>query len=288
MQSCGQSSGEASPSQVAAPLLPLSDTTSPEAAKEYFHRSLQMCWWSQWQVHPCASTLRTKHSLSLFTPHTWFPLLTRTLWRLSWTLWSLKASSHLLAMTYLLGVILWSSWRRLMVVYKSPQTCPGLNRQVSCPAHPSPMLFAATWRVSPQAQYLTTTDALCGYWQTSLAEKDQPLTTFITPYGRFRYLRGPMGFAATGDSFCRQGDLALQGVLQCVKVVDDILLYDEDYMAHLCRTNLILARCRAHGITLNAEKFVLAAPKVRFCGYQLSSDGIAADPEKGFGHSWAW
>ncbi|KAG0715035.1 Retrovirus-related Pol polyprotein from transposon opus [Chionoecetes opilio] len=42
----------------------------------------------------------------------------------------------------------------------------------------------------------------------------------------------------------------------------------------------VLARCRAHGVTLNAEKFVLAAPKVRFCGYQLSHDGIAADPEK--------
>ena len=35
-----------------------------------------------------------------------------------------------------------------------------------------------------------------------------------------------------------------------------------------------------HGITLNAEKFVLTAPQVHFCGYQLSNDGIAADSEK--------
>ena len=41
-----------------------------------------------------------------------------------------------------------------------------------------------------------------------------------------------MGFAATGDVFCQRNDLVLQGVLQCVKVVDDILLYDEDYTAH--------------------------------------------------------
>lgn len=89
-----------------------------------------------------------------------------------------------------------------------------------------------------------------------------------------------MGFAATGDAFCRRGDLALQGVMQCVKVVDDILLYDEDYTEHLRRVNEVLARCRAHGITLNAEKFVLAAPKVLFCSYELSQDGIAADPNK--------
>ena len=51
-------------------------------------------------------------------------------------------------------------------------------------------------------------------------------------------------------------------------------------MAHLCHVNQVLARCRAHRITLNAKKFDLTAPNVRFYGYQLSSDGIAADPEK--------
>ncbi|XP_045135677.1 uncharacterized protein LOC123518742 [Portunus trituberculatus] len=94
------------------------------------------------------------------------------------------------------------------------------------------------------------------------------------------YLRGPMGFAATGDAFCLRGDIALQGVPQCVKVVDDILVYDEDYFTHLRHVNDILARCRTHGITLNAKKFVLAAPSVSFCGYRLSHDGIAADPDK--------
>lgn len=33
-------------------------------------------------------------------------------------------------------------------------------------------------------------------------------------------------------------------------------------------------------ITLNAEEFSLAVPKVPFCGYILSERGIAADPEK--------
>lgn len=62
-----------------------------------------------------------------------------------------------------------------------------------------------------------------------LAEEDQHLTTFITPYGRFQYCRGLMGFAATGDAFCLRGDMAFQGLQNCVKVVDDILLYDEDF-----------------------------------------------------------
>ena len=155
-----------------------------------------------------------------------------------------------------------------------------LNNQVSRPAHPSPTPFAAIRSVNPKARYFTTADALCGYWQIELAEEDQHLTTFITPYGRFKHCRGPMGFAATGDAYCLRGDRALQGVSNCVKVVDDILLYDEDYSAHLHRINEVLTRCRTYGITLNKDKFVVAAPAVNFCGYTLSEEGISADQEK--------
>lgn len=155
-----------------------------------------------------------------------------------------------------------------------------LNSQVSRPAHPSPTPFSAIRSVKPGTKYFTTVDALHGYWQLELAAEDQHLTTFITPYGRYKYLRGPMGFAATGDDFCRRGDVALQGITNCVKVVDDVLLYDEELLPHLSRVNEVLARCRASGITLNAEKFALAKPAVTFCGFVLSTDGISADPEK--------
>ncbi|ROT64573.1 hypothetical protein C7M84_017479 [Penaeus vannamei] len=40
-----------------------------------------------------------------------------------------------------------------------------------------------------------------------------------------------MGFAATGDAYCLRGDLALQGITNCVKVVDDILLFDKGIAA---------------------------------------------------------
>ncbi|XP_064122521.1 uncharacterized protein LOC135226741 [Macrobrachium nipponense] len=89
-----------------------------------------------------------------------------------------------------------------------------------------------------------------------------------------------MGFSATGDAYCLRGDMALQGVPNCVKVVDDILLSDEDLPSHLQHMHQMLTRCRQYGITLNKEKFTVAAPKVNFCNYVLSSDGIAADPDK--------
>ncbi|XP_064087273.1 uncharacterized protein K02A2.6-like [Macrobrachium nipponense] len=155
-----------------------------------------------------------------------------------------------------------------------------LNSQVARPTHPSPTPHDAVRNISPTAKYFTTADALHGYWQMELAEEDRHLTTFITPYGRFQHCRGPMGFSATGDAYCLRGDMALQGVPNCVKVVDDILLSDEDLPSHLQHVHQMLTRCRQYGITLNKEKFTVAAPKVNFFGYVLSSDGIAADPDK--------
>ncbi|XP_076044716.1 uncharacterized protein LOC143027329 [Oratosquilla oratoria] len=155
-----------------------------------------------------------------------------------------------------------------------------LNSQVTRPTHPSPTPFAAVRSVTPSARFFTTADALHGYWQMDLAEEDQRLTTFITPYGRYKHCRGPMGFAATGDAYCLRGDAALQGVANCVKVVDDVLLFDDDLPSHFRRIHHMLTRCRDHGITLNKEKFTVAAPSVGFCGYRLSADGISADEDK--------
>ena len=108
-----------------------------------------------------------------------------------------------------------------------------LNSQVCRPTHPSPTPIAAVRSVTPSARFFTTADALHGYWQMELAEEDRHLITFITPYGCFYHCPGPMGFAATGDAYCLRGDMALQGVTNCVKVVDDILLFDDDLPAHL-------------------------------------------------------
>ena len=100
-------------------------------------------------------------------------------------------------------------WCHLLVAVPKPNSgvrittdLSHLNKQISRPVYLSPTPFAAIRSVDPQAQYITTVDALQKTWQLELAEEDQPLTTFITPYGCFKYLYGPMGFAATGDAFC--------------------------------------------------------------------------------------
>ncbi|XP_068207506.1 uncharacterized protein [Palaemon carinicauda] len=228
--------------------LPISATTSPSAAKEYFLREFK-------DVLVSKEDLRTAPLKPMAGPP--------------------------------MRIYLKDVWCHPLVVVAKNGTgvritvnLTKLNSQVSRPAHPSPTPYTAIRSVDRKSRFFTTADALYGYWQMELAEEDRHLTTFITPYGRFIHCRGPMGFAATGDAFCLRGDMALQVVQNCVKVIDDLLLYDEDYVTHLHRIHEVLTRCRKFGITLNKDKFVVAAPSVNFCGYTLSGDGISADHQK--------
>lgn len=49
------------------------------------------------------------------------------------------------------------------------------------------------------AKYFTVMDAMKGYHQCPLDEKSQALTTFITPFGRYKYLQAPYGLLSIAN-----------------------------------------------------------------------------------------
>ena len=56
------------------------------------------------------------------------------------------------------------------------------------------------------AKYLTVIDFKKCYWQCLLDEENSYLTTFNTPYGRFRFVRLPFGVNVSGDAVQRKTD----------------------------------------------------------------------------------
>ena len=155
-----------------------------------------------------------------------------------------------------------------------------LNKFVKRPLHPSTTPREAVSNIPVASKYFSTLDAKSGYWQLPLHEESQHLTTFLTPWGRFKFLRAPMGLVSTGDEYCRRGDLAFEGLDNIVKVVDDILVHDESFEEHASRLRSLLDRCRHNQITLNEKKFCCAENEVSYCGFNLSSDGKQVDPGK--------
>ena len=155
-----------------------------------------------------------------------------------------------------------------------------LNKFVKRPGYPLVTPKDVVSQIPNETKYMSTFDATHGYWQLPLDEQSQPLTTFMTPWGRFKFLRAPMGLVSTGDEFCRRGDAALAGLPNVKKVVDDILVHSGDFKSHVEQVWAFLCRCREHNITLNRKKVKFSKDQVKFVGYVITRDGIAVDPEK--------
>ena len=64
-------------------------------------------------------------------------------------------------------------------------------------------------RSVPRNTYKTVTDAWNGYHSVPLRNEDWHLTTFITPWGCYRYCRNPQGFVGAGDGNNRRFDAVL-------------------------------------------------------------------------------
>ena len=77
-----------------------------------------------------------------------------------------------------------------------------LNKAIKRPYYPVPTLNDVTSELAG-AKHFSVLDARSGYWQIKLSDTSSSLTTFNTPFGRFRYLRMPFGVNSTQDVFQR-------------------------------------------------------------------------------------
>ena len=137
-----------------------------------------------------------------------------------------------------------------------------------------------------KAKIFSTFDLCHGYWHISLDEDSSYLTTFDTPFGRYRWLRLPFGTKISSEMFQRRLYQAIGDIKGLLNIADDILIYGEgdtpeaasqDHDHNLVR---FLERCRSVGIKLNPDKCKLQRTQVPFMGHLVTDEGIKPDPEK--------
>ena len=76
----------------------------------------------------------------------------------------------------------------------------------------------------PQGSYKTFTDAWEGYHFVPLYTENSKLTTFVTPFGLYRYLTNPQGNHVSGDAYNKRFDEVTADVQNVHRQVDDSLL----------------------------------------------------------------
>ena len=92
--------------------------------------------------------------------------------------------------------------------------------------------------------FFTILDARSGYWNIKLGTKSSYLTTFATPYGRYRFLRLPFGLNCAQDVFQRKVDETFGDIPGVTGIADDIVVvgYQEDGKDHDANLKAVLER----------------------------------------------
>ena len=127
--------------------------------------------------------------------------------------------------------------------------------------------------VVPMNTKKTTLDAWNGDHSVLLADDAKDATTFITEWGRYRYLRAPQGFHGSNDGNTKRFDDITNDFPRVRRCVDDSLLWDDNTASAFWHTMKYIKLCGDNGIVFNPTKFEFAKDTIEFAGFDVTADG---------------
>ena len=110
----------------------------------------------------------------------------------------------------------------------------------------------------------TKLDANEGFWQIPLTKEPRPLTTSITPFGRYQFNALPFGITSAPDLFQKHMNALLANLKDVFCLMDDVLVYGENQRVHDKRLEAVLQRIKAAGMTLNSDKRIVSKSQLKF------------------------
>ena len=124
-------------------------------------------------------------------------------------------------------------------------------------------------------QYATALDLNMGYYHIRLDPDSQKLCTIIFPWGKYQYLRLPLGVSVSADIFQERMSGLMQGLEFARTYIDDLLcLSNSTFEDHLDKLEQILKRLKEAGLKVNAAKCTWATAQIEYLGYWITRKGI--------------
>ena len=135
-----------------------------------------------------------------------------------------------------------------------------LNENVRRERHPLPAVEQTMAQIAG-SKVLSKLDANSGFWQIPLSPESSPLTTFITPFGRYCFNRLPFGITSAPEHYQRRMAAIFQGLDGVVCLMDDVLVHGRTQQEHDERLHAVMAKLQESGVTLNRENVPSLNPK---------------------------
>jgi hypothetical protein len=120
-----------------------------------------------------------------------------------------------------------------------------------------------------------------GYYTIRLHPDSQKLCIFFTPFGKYQYLRLPMGIPCSPDIFHENMSDLMQHLDFVRTYLDDILIISSGTLDdHLEKMEIVFKILSDKGLRVNAEKSTFCAEEFEYLGYWISKSGIQPIPKK--------
>ena len=179
-----------------------------------------------------------------------------------------------------------TDWVSSMVIVQKPngqiRICidpKDLNTAIGREYYPMPTIEEVSTRLK-NARMFTVLDAKNGFWQIPLDDKSSMLTCFNTPFGRYRWLRMPLGSNSEPEFWQRTMNQFVDGLAGTEVIHGDFLIVgcgtnDEEAGIGLDKNmRAFFDRARERNLRLNAEKMKLKMTEV------LTREGLRVAPKK--------
>ena len=160
-----------------------------------------------------------------------------------------------------------------------------LNRAIRREHYQLPTIDEVASRLTG-AKKFTLCDAKDGFHQILLDDASSFLTTFNTPFGRYRWARMPFGISSAPEVWQRRMHEFVENLEGVEVIADDFLIAgfgetDAEVNSSLEKNErAFFKKCREWNLKLNKLKLKRSQTEVRFMGHLLTPDGLKADPAK--------
>lgn len=130
------------------------------------------------------------------------------------------------------------------------------------------------------ATYFSRLDFKNGFHQCEIHPDSRAITTFISPWGLFRYKRLLFGVNCAPEMFQKIVEQILVGCKNTLIFIDDIVVYGKTEIEHDESLQAVLTALKKRNVLLNTLKCVFKKTEIVFLGHRLSKDGVQPTDDK--------
>ena len=155
-----------------------------------------------------------------------------------------------------------------------------LNKRIKRKPFPIPKITDMLQKLEGFS-WATSLDLNMGYYHIELTPNSSRMCTIVLPWGKYEYLRLPMGLCNSPDIFQEKISELMAGLEFCRAYIDDLLIVSKgSFEQHMDHLEQALTRLSEAGLKVNAVKSYFCQNELEYLGYLINKEGVRPTMKK--------